>query len=259
MTNLVFRDTNEASAIERTEQQFKESPNYLAFLKALTQELDELEASSQELLLERSLDLAVGVNLDNIGGILNIPREARGDEEYRVLLKVFATSRSASGTPTDVMIAAQVITNSTNVNYWEHYPAYVTLEVASDTVGKGYVDVIKKSVPAAVGLSLYSSQDTIKWRGVDTALQTYDWATDSGDHIVTEGGDNIIFKAGGLPIGDNLQSQLPDLRPIELLEYGTGEDAGVDVEGEKFNVGLNSKVVVDNRGIFTEVYTYGNS
>jgi hypothetical protein len=60
--------------------QFKDSTNFRAFLSAFLAEFDELDVARQQLLDDRYIDTAVGVQLDLIGEILGFPRPEFLDE-----------------------------------------------------------------------------------------------------------------------------------------------------------------------------------
>ncbi len=61
-------------AESRLAVQFKESPNLINYIRLLLRENDDLETVFQELFSERTLDTAVGVNLDVIGEIVGQER-----------------------------------------------------------------------------------------------------------------------------------------------------------------------------------------
>ena len=61
-------------AISRLAVQFKESPNLIGYISALLQEGEDLELVFQQILNERSIDTAVGTQLDIIGEIVGQSR-----------------------------------------------------------------------------------------------------------------------------------------------------------------------------------------
>jgi len=63
-----------SKGLGRLAYQFSDSPNLLAFLQAFLDEFDELQASGQDLLSNRYLDTAEGVQLDGIGEIVGLDR-----------------------------------------------------------------------------------------------------------------------------------------------------------------------------------------
>ena len=60
--------------VARLAYQFKDSSKFQEFLEAFLQQLQDLKASDLQLLNERYLDVAVGVQLDGIGEIVGLPR-----------------------------------------------------------------------------------------------------------------------------------------------------------------------------------------
>ncbi len=64
-------------AINRLAYQFSDSEKFKGFLTAFLQEYEELNISGLQLLNERYLDTAIGVQLDGIGEIVGLPRPKR--------------------------------------------------------------------------------------------------------------------------------------------------------------------------------------
>lgn len=60
--------------ISRLAYQFNDSPNFKSFLESFLQQFNDLDISGLQLLNERYLDTAVGVQLDGIGEIVGIER-----------------------------------------------------------------------------------------------------------------------------------------------------------------------------------------
>ena len=61
-------------AIARLAVQFRESPNLIGYIQALLDEGDDLETAFQQILNERSIDTAIGVQLDILGEIVDQAR-----------------------------------------------------------------------------------------------------------------------------------------------------------------------------------------
>ena len=62
-------------AISRLATQFRESPNLIAYIKALLSEANPLELVLQEVISSRYLDDAIGAQLDTLGAIVGQSRE----------------------------------------------------------------------------------------------------------------------------------------------------------------------------------------
>lgn len=66
--------------IARLAYQFESSIKFQEFITAFLQELQDLDISGLQLLNERYLDTAIGVQLDGIGEIVGLPRPEKGVE-----------------------------------------------------------------------------------------------------------------------------------------------------------------------------------
>ncbi len=96
-------------ALELLAEQFKTKENIEATLSALVRPIQTVEDSLQELLVERAVDTAVGVQLDGIGEIVGQPRNGLEDFEYRAHIKVRIFVNLATGTADDVMKVAELV------------------------------------------------------------------------------------------------------------------------------------------------------
>lgn len=98
--------------------------NLQKLLRALITPAQEVQDVLYQLSSQRWLDTAVGVQLDEIGIILGIPREINeSDEDYRTRLKFQIFINGSSGTPEQLISIAKFFNNSTNLVYFEVYPA----------------------------------------------------------------------------------------------------------------------------------------
>ena len=68
-------------------------------------QIQDLEDSSFEVLLNRWIDTAVGVQLDGVGAIVGEAREGRGDDEYRLAIKARIQINFSEATPEDILTA----------------------------------------------------------------------------------------------------------------------------------------------------------
>ncbi len=77
--------------------QYKESPNFLAYMQAYLDEMDELFEQSERVYLGRFLEFAEGVQLDVLGEIVGISRELKVEDpkfgfEYSLGGQTFSTT-----------------------------------------------------------------------------------------------------------------------------------------------------------------------
>lgn len=70
MSDQIPQIQHQDKAIDRLAVQFRESPNLIGYIRALLQENEDLEQVFQDILCERSINTAVGAQLDIIGEIV---------------------------------------------------------------------------------------------------------------------------------------------------------------------------------------------
>src|SRR5690606_25505389 len=103
MTNHV------AKALTRVLAQFKDKPNYRAVLTALVEPAQSVEDALQQLLLDRAVNTAIGVQLDALGKIVKQPRAGLGDEDYRRYVRARIATNRSKGTIADLLTIASLI------------------------------------------------------------------------------------------------------------------------------------------------------
>ena len=111
-----------ARAISRLTTQFRGKANIEALVSIFCDELDELETAFFQLLNNRALDVAVGVNLDNLGQIVGISRAGRTDEEFRAAIRVQIATNVANGTYNEFLQLAKIALNR-DIDVEERFPA----------------------------------------------------------------------------------------------------------------------------------------
>lgn len=80
------------------------SPNLNNLVKVFAEEIQEVHSRAViPMLYQRTLDRAEGVNLDNLGELLEIPRQGLSDNQYRVLIRVITASKRSQGTVNDIL------------------------------------------------------------------------------------------------------------------------------------------------------------
>ena len=103
--------------------------NFQKLIKVLCQPAQELQDVLWELKTQRWLSTAVGVQLDEIGVILGLPRNLNeSDEDYRERLQFQIFINISSGTPEDIMRALKFLTEASKVAFFDVFPAFFQLE-----------------------------------------------------------------------------------------------------------------------------------
>lgn len=102
-----------------------ELTNLQKLIKILSVPAQELQYLNEQLLTERWLNIAVGVQLDELGIILGLPRNpGESDNDYRERLQFQIFINISNGTPEDVIRALAFLTKSTHIDYIERSPAF---------------------------------------------------------------------------------------------------------------------------------------
>lgn len=108
-SELVYEDDHCGDATSLLISQFRDKPRLEAIICALTDGVQDLDDVVWQMLTERWLSTAIGVQLDGIGQILDLPRAGWGDETYRVLLGAQVLVLRSKGTWSDVFAILEAI------------------------------------------------------------------------------------------------------------------------------------------------------
>lgn len=92
--------------------QFRASPNLVELIEIFADEVQSCEDTYHELVDERTLDDAVGAQLDQYGTVCTWPRAGLDDDEYRSMLKVANVMHATHG---DIETASYVISKLVEV------------------------------------------------------------------------------------------------------------------------------------------------
>lgn len=96
-------------ALERLPEQFKDKPNLIAFLSALVAPVQDIEDAMQQLLLERDIETAVGVQLDMLGAIVGQARGGLADADYRRYVRARVRANRSRGIVEDILQVARLV------------------------------------------------------------------------------------------------------------------------------------------------------
>lgn len=110
------------TGISRLLEQFKGKSNIESLLSTYLKQVNELEDSYISLLEERSINTAVGAQLDLLGALVTEPRNGRDDVSYRIAILTRVGINNSEGTPNQVLSILKTITQATKVKMWEHFP-----------------------------------------------------------------------------------------------------------------------------------------
>lgn len=123
-------------ALTRFQQSLKDQPNLAAFLTATVAPMQDIEAAMQQLLTERTVDTAVGAQLDDLGVIVGQPRDGLLDDTYRRYIRARIMSNRSRGIVEDLIRIARLVVDNDAATMTVSQPgiAAVVLRVDGITV-----------------------------------------------------------------------------------------------------------------------------
>lgn len=154
-----------AIALGRLPQQFKDATKLQAFISAFMSESQALENAMQDLLTMRTLDNAVGAQLDVIGKKVGQARNGLDDDDYRRYCRARVAANRSNGVPEDLIKVAKAATADAlaKIIINNSGTAALILRVASvvsdDTAANTLLDLLHVAVSAGVRLVLETQYD----------------------------------------------------------------------------------------------------
>jgi len=129
MTEIVQKTNHEAEALANLLSQFKDKDVLEKLIKIYVRQIQEIEDMFYALKVERWLDDATGVQLDNLGTIVNEARQGRVDDDYTDALRVRILINISQGTHQDILGVIQGIVGQLSINVYDQYPAGFTASI----------------------------------------------------------------------------------------------------------------------------------
>lgn len=167
-----------AIALGRLPQQFKDATKLQAFISAFMSESQALENAMQDLLTQRTLDNAVGAQLDVIGKIVGQARGGLSDTDYRRYCRARIAANRSNGVPEDLIkvaeaaiadVAAKIILNNSGV---ASLIVRVASAAADDATANAIFDLLEIAVSAGVRFVLETqyTADSDTWMFAQAAF-----------------------------------------------------------------------------------------
>jgi len=103
------RTNHEALAVSRYIEQFKGKPKLEALIRSYAEQIQDLEDAAFEVILERLLDNAVGVQLQTIAKIVGAPVTTSNDAELRIIIRTQIAINLSDGTAEDLINVLRLI------------------------------------------------------------------------------------------------------------------------------------------------------
>lgn len=156
MGNDITKITDYTTFLDLLIQQFKDKPNFVAILTALSKQCEDVEDAIFEFFDQFNVDNAEGDQLDIIGNIVGIDRNGLSDTDYRSLIRTKIIINNGSGEFEIIIKALTDLYNATTVYMYNYGNAklYIWVDVllTSDDL-----QTILTFLPAGVELFLIVS------------------------------------------------------------------------------------------------------
>jgi hypothetical protein len=176
---------HEDRAEARLPEQFKGKELMVALVRAIANEVQDIEDAVFPMLQLLDIDTMIGAQLDGIGDILTEPRAGQNDADYRLALSAKAARITASGTPEQIIERYLSLTGASAVEYTPQYPAKFMLDGTGGESPDNLLSALTLATPVGVGIIV---SDPYELTG-----STYD-----GDDLILTGStyDGDIFEVG---------------------------------------------------------------
>lgn len=190
-----------AIAVPRLTGQFQNSPKLKALMAAIVGPLTTLETDADAVIAERWIDTAIGKQLDGCGAIVGEARQGRDDDAYRAAIKFRVFVNISKGTPTDLIRGLKFLTDPTDCQYLEAYPATALLFTNGFLVDYKIQPAMQDLAPAAISIVPVAVSFADKpFRFAREPLPGELFVNGNADYLTAEGSD-IQVGQGGLALG----------------------------------------------------------
>lgn len=158
---MIHQETEHVvKALARLVEQFKNATRVRELLTALVQPVQEIDDSLWQLVTERDIDSADGVNLDALGAIVGQEREGRDDDTYRLWIRARSLANRSNGHPDDALKILELIAPGTEYDLEETFPAAYLVTVFDLLIPVEQIyQLLALAKPAGVRLNVVYSPD----------------------------------------------------------------------------------------------------
>lgn len=167
MSDITQITTHVADALDRLILQYEDKPRMQALVSAFVNPLQRLEDAAFAVLVQSALDGAVGVQIDQIGGIVGEKRAGKIDADYKRFVSARIKVNFSDGKIDQLAnIALLILGDAFPVEVRDMYPSAVEVEVQDCTVNAYFMwrDFLHKAKGSAKSLQLVYAKEA------DTAM-----------------------------------------------------------------------------------------
>lgn len=180
-------------AVERLTGQFGNSPKLKALVAAIVGPLYDLGLFADSLKTDRWVDDAYGAQLDGCGNIVGETRQGRGDDAYREALKFRIFINVSKGTPGDLIRGLKYLTDPTDCQYLESYPATALLFTNGYYITSNIQPTMQDLSPAGVStvpIAVSFLGDPFRFAKEPPPGELF--VNDGADYLTAEGADILV-------------------------------------------------------------------
>lgn len=195
-------------AVDRLTGQFADSPKLRALVAAIVSSLAELEVVADDVKAKRWIDTAEGRQLDGCGAIVGEARNGRDDETYRTAIKFRVFANTSLATPSDLIQAVKFLTDPTDCQYLEMYPATAILFTNGAFVSPLIHQEIQTFAPAGISdVPVAVSYQAAPFRMGRASIGGELFVND--EYLTADGSDISLSGAGSVLSGASLGGCVP--------------------------------------------------
>jgi len=141
--------------------QFFNSTILREVIKIFLEELQEVEVCLEDIISQKNIDNAEGVQLDGIGEHVGRKREGLGDNAYRKLLKLQKALNAGEGNYASVINVWKTLVETEDVYLKDEYPAGVLLYSGGGAPTADEIKIVEAALPVTVTASYISSFEDV--------------------------------------------------------------------------------------------------
>lgn len=171
--------SHSAEALDRLCELFKVKPNVRAYITALCTPAQAFEDVLYQVLTERALDTAIGVQLDALGTIVGQPRNGLSDVDFKRYMRARIKTNRSSGLTNELYHIARLIINDSaaTLRYDPSYPAAGIMRISDIPFDSDLAAILIKFLRDAASAGV---RIILEWSVIDPE-DTFFWDTTAWD------------------------------------------------------------------------------
>jgi len=112
------------AAVSRLIEQYRDKPNFVSLIRTYANRIQRVEDEMWRLFTERTLESAVGEQLNVLGRVVGQARQGFDDDEYRLHIRAKVKLNRSSGTVPELLEIFRLVTPAgTTLQFIPRYPA----------------------------------------------------------------------------------------------------------------------------------------